>query len=56
MATRFNVEVVDLDTDDIIKSITCYSEKEADTVEKGVNRNLNHFQYYTQISKVEKDD
>lgn len=49
MQTPYIVEVVDAETDVVVKSIPCKNERDADKVDSGLNRQLNHDQYFTRI-------
>lgn len=43
------VEIVEIDTDKVIKRMGPMSERKADRVEDGASMNLNHAKYFTRI-------
>ncbi|MFF2532352.1 hypothetical protein ACFVS2_25920 [Brevibacillus sp. NPDC058079] len=45
------VVIKEYDTNVVVKEISCDSQREAEKVENGVNRNLNHDQFYTDIEE-----
>ena len=45
------VQVIEYATSEVVKEIPCENERSAERVERGVNINLNHDQFFTQ--KVE---
>ena len=45
---KYNVEVVDV----VVKTVECYSLRNAEKTEEGMNINLNHAQYYTRIKPL----
>lgn len=48
--SNYFVDFIDLVSGSTLKSRgPYYSERQAETAERGVNRNLNHASYYTQI-------
>ena len=46
------VEVIDGKDDVVVKTVECYSLRNAEKTEDGMNINLNHAQYYTRIREV----
>ena len=46
------VEVIDGKNDVAVKTVKCYSFRNAEKTEHGMNINLNHSQYYTRIKEV----
>ena len=48
------VQIVELETDDVVKEIDCGDERRAERVERGVRINLNHDRFFTKV--VEKDE
>ncbi len=57
MTKLFNVDVLkrneDLNQDDyVVKTLGPHPEREAERIERGLNRNLNHAQYWTRIQEV----
>lgn len=55
-AMKYFVDIKRNKTKTIEKSIECSSERTAEKVERGVNINLNHKEYYTIIRKEETSD
>ncbi len=51
--TNYFVEIVNYDTEEVVKRIECGSERRADKVDDGVNINLNHEDYFTRIVEEE---
>jgi len=51
---KYFVEIKEMATDKIIKNIECKTERDAEQIERGVNINLNHGEYYTVI-KIERE-
>jgi len=52
---KYFVEVICYETDDVVKSIECSSERDADRVSYGLNINLNHEKYFTVIVFEDKE-
>lgn len=48
----YRVEVVDANTDEVVKTIEAASLRTAERIEDGMNINLNHMQYFTRIVEV----
>jgi len=46
---HWSVAVVEHDTEKVVRSVKCASEREAERVERGLNINLDHRFYYTEI-------
>lgn len=44
------VEIVERSTETVVKRIPCDSERSAEKVERGVNINLNHDEFFTRIA------
>lgn len=51
--TNFYVEIVDDETEEVVKRMGPHTERTADRIEDGVNINLNHERFFTRI--VEED-
>ena len=49
MANQFFVEVVRDRDEVVVRSIPCQTLRRANKVEDGLNRNLNHDEYYTRV-------
>ena len=45
----YKVEVIDADTDEVVKVIEAANMRTAERVEDGLNINLNHMRYFTRI-------
>lgn len=48
---KITIEVVECDTEKVIKIFTAYSQRRADLIENGLIRQLNHDKYFTRIVK-----
>lgn len=53
---KFYVQIIKYDTREVVENIECGSEREAEQVERGVNINLNHADYFTHIKGVEASE
>lgn len=53
MVDTYYVEIVEFETNKVIKSMGPMSERKADRVDSGVTINLNHDRYFTRVRKVE---
>ena len=51
MKNDWLVEVISMETNEVVKTLEYSSEREAEHADCGVNRNLNHEAYFTQIRK-----
>jgi len=51
---KYFVEIKKFKASKIIKRIECETERDAEQIERGVNINLNHGEYYTVI-KIERE-
>ena len=49
MSKEFVVQVVEYATEQVVKEIRAVSEPHAESVERGVNINLDHDKYYTTV-------
>ena len=45
----WRVEVIEDDTQEVVKTIECHTEREAQRVERGLLINLNHERFHTNI-------
>ncbi|QEM43330.1 hypothetical protein CHOTACABRAS_276 [Bacillus phage Chotacabras] len=45
------VVIIEIKTNTIVESIPCRNMREAERVERGVNINLNHSEYFTTIEE-----
>lgn len=43
------VEVVEIETDSVVKRIECGSDRRAEKVEDGLTRQINHDKYFTRV-------
>ena len=49
---EYFVEIVNYENDEVVESIPCgTSERKAEKVDRGVNINLNHTEYFTRIKE-----
>jgi hypothetical protein len=56
MKGEWKVEVVHIETEEVVKAIECNSERSAERVERGVLINMNHEDYFTRIVGPEGKD
>lgn len=49
MTEQYRVEIVDADTGEVVKSLPAHSLRQAEKLENGAMRNLNHAKYFTRI-------
>ena len=47
----WRVEVVEDATQEVVKTIQCHTQREAERVERGLSINMNHADYYTKIEQ-----
>ena len=47
----YKVQVVDAETDEVVKEIEAANLRTAERVENGLNINLNHMRYFTRIEE-----
>ncbi len=50
--STYAVEVRKVGTDEVVRSLPASTERAAEKIERGIERNLNHDQYYTAIVTV----
>lgn len=55
MSTIYIVEIIRAEDGTVVKSMTAHSEHQAQRIDAGVNINLNHEEYYTQIREEQED-
>lgn len=48
------IEVVEAETDEVVKTIEAANLRTAERTEDGMNINLNHMQFFTRIREKEK--
>jgi hypothetical protein len=46
---RYHVEIVSYATGEVVKRLKASSERQAEKVDRGININLNHDEYYTRV-------
>lgn len=46
----WRVEVIEDDTQEVVKTIQCHTKREAERVERGLLINLNHKRFHTNIA------
>ena len=49
MSDTYKVKVIKTDTGEIVKTFEAVTERAAERMERGLNRNMNHSDYYTVI-------
>ena len=49
IVTGWAVEIVEYKTGKVVRSIPCSSEKQANTVDNGINRQMDTEKFYTRI-------
>jgi len=50
---QFFVEIVNYETDEVVKRMGPMDERKADKVDSGANINLNHNEYFTRIIEAD---
>jgi len=50
MSKEYYVQIIKYKTSEVVKKMGPFSEREANKVDDGANRNLNHGEYYTLIT------
>ena len=45
----FTIEIVKTDTDEVVKTMTAPTQRQAERIERGANINLNHADYHTVV-------
>ena len=49
MGDTYKIKVIKTDTGEVAKTLEATTERSAERVERGLNRNMNHSDYYTVI-------
>ena len=49
MSETYKIKVIKADTGEVVKTLEATTERSAERVERGLNRNMNHDSYYTVI-------
>ena len=49
MSETYKIKVIEADTGEVVKTLEATTERSAERVERGLNRNMNHSDYYTVI-------
>ena len=49
MADTYKVNVIKADTGEVVKTLEAATERAAERIERGLNINMNHTDYYTVI-------
>jgi len=47
---KWRVNVIDRDTNEIVHTVRCRNDREAEKVERGLWINMNHDEYYTEVT------
>ena len=55
MGGTYKIKVIKTDTGEVVKTLEAATERSAERVERGLNRNMNHDIYYTVIEPPKKD-
>ena len=55
MGETYKIKVIEADTGEVVKTLEAITERSAELVERGLNRNMNHDSYYTVIEPPKKD-
>ena len=55
MGDTYKIKVIKADTGEVVKTLEATTERLAERVERGLNRNMNHSDYYTVIEPPKKD-
>jgi len=50
---KYLVQIIKTDTREVVESFTPTSERQAERLEDGININLNHAEYQTQLIEVD---
>lgn len=50
--TQFKVKVIETETGKVVKEMTASSQRQADRLDDGLNINLNHATYHTEVEEV----
>ena len=52
---KYIIEIIEYVTETVVKRMETTSERKAERIEDGVNINLNHEDFYTQIREADDD-
>ena len=55
MSDTYKIKVIKTDTGEVVKTFETVTERAAERMERGLNINLNHADYYTVIEPPKKD-
>ena len=55
MSETYKIKVIEANTGEVVKTLEATTERSAERVERGLNRNMNHPDYYTVIEPPKKD-
>ena len=50
MSDTYKIKVIEANTGEVVKTLEATTERSAERVERGLNRTLNHADYYTVIA------
>ena len=55
MSETYKIKVIKADTGEVVKTLEAATERAAERIDRGLNINLNHADYYTMIEPPKKD-
>ena len=55
MSETYKIKVIKADTGEVVKTLEAATECAAERIDRGLNINLNHADYYTMIEPPKKD-
>ena len=55
MGDTYKIKVIKTDTGEVVKTLEAATERAAERIDRGLNINLNHADYYTMIEPPKKD-
>lgn len=55
MGDTHKIKVIKADTGEVVKTLEAATERAAERIDRGLNINLNHADYYTMIEPPKKD-
>ena len=55
MGDTYKIKVIEADTGEVVKTLEAATERAAERIDRGLNINLNHADYYTMIEPPKKD-
>ena len=53
--TKYLIEVIDYQTNEVVKTMETTSQRQADRIEDGLNINLNHDAFFTRTVEVRSE-